>query len=82
MKSVFKVTALQKTHDPKQDEVVGKFIANNFVDGEYESLVKQADKRYGKDGWDILQIWETKVSLRDVISKKPVRSQRRKKAKA
>lgn len=81
-KSAVKVTALQKTHDPKRDEVVGKFIPDSYVDGEYDSLVKQADRLYGKNGWDVLQVWETTMSLRDVIAKKTDRSQRRRKAKA
>lgn len=81
-KAAIKVTASKKVKGSSKSRIVGEFSPKNFDNEDYDSIEIRANKLYGVDGWDTLSIWETRVACLNVISKRPVRSQRRKKAKA
>lgn len=68
-KPSIKVVAMKKTKNPKKDKVVGEFVPRTFVHDKYDLIVNRANKLYGKNGWDVLQIWETRVVCLDIISK-------------
>lgn len=71
-KPIFQIIGMLKTDDPKHDEEVGRFITEENIGygGDWDVVVKEANKHFGSNGWDRLQAWEISMVMRDMIEKK------------
>lgn len=71
MNSSYKVTACLGSDKDGFDIVVGSFEVDAEVGGkeDWDAIAKIANEKFGADGWEILQLWETTTVMRDMITK-------------